>query len=86
MKILLISSSPHKEKSKTLSLAKDILRGLSQEGADIETIHLDDLFVDKHMQSYLALDLYNLVYHYPIIFLHIVHSWCIQDILLLDVI
>jgi len=53
MKILLISSSPHKEKSKTFSLAKDVLKGLSQEGADIETIHLDDfkVFFCKHCEE-----------------------------------
>jgi multimeric flavodoxin WrbA len=45
MKILLISSSPHKEKSKTLSLAKYVLQGLSHEGADIETIHLSDFSI-----------------------------------------
>ncbi len=42
MKILLISSSPHKEKSKSFSLAKDVLIGLSLEAADIEIIHLCD--------------------------------------------
>lgn len=45
MNILLISSSPHKEKSKTFSLAKELLKGLSQEVADIETIHLSDFSV-----------------------------------------
>jgi multimeric flavodoxin WrbA len=45
MKILLISSSPHREKSKTFSLAKDVLKGISQIGADIETIHLYDFTV-----------------------------------------
>jgi len=42
MKILLISSSPHKEKSKTFALAKYVLEGLSQKEADIETVHLCD--------------------------------------------
>lgn len=42
MKILLISSSPRKEKSNTFFLAKDVLLGLSQEEADIETVHLCD--------------------------------------------
>jgi multimeric flavodoxin WrbA len=53
MKILLISSSPHKEKSKTFSLAKDVLTGLLQEGADIETIHLVDftLLFCKHCEQ-----------------------------------
>lgn len=45
MKILLISSSPHKEKSTTFSLAKEVLNGLSQVKADIETIHLSDFNV-----------------------------------------
>jgi multimeric flavodoxin WrbA len=45
MKILLISSSPHKEKGTTFSLAKDVLRGISKEGADTEIIHLDNLKV-----------------------------------------
>jgi multimeric flavodoxin WrbA len=53
MKILLISSSPHKEKSKTFSLAKDVLTGLSQQGADIETIHLCDfkILFCKHCEQ-----------------------------------
>ena len=45
MKILLISSSPHKEKSKTFFLAKEVLKGLSQEVTDIETVHLSDFSV-----------------------------------------
>ena len=45
MKILLISSSPHKEKSRTFSLARQVLKGISQETADIETIHLIDFNV-----------------------------------------
>ena len=45
MKILLISSSPHKAKSRTFALARDVLTGVSQEGADIETIHLCDFKV-----------------------------------------
>jgi multimeric flavodoxin WrbA len=53
MKILLISSSPHKEKSKSFSLAKGVLTGLLQEGVDIETIHLDDfmVFFYKHCEQ-----------------------------------
>ncbi|MGD0572360.1 MAG: flavodoxin family protein [Sedimentisphaerales bacterium] len=52
-KVLLISSSPHTEKSRTFSLAKDVLKGLSQEGADIETIHLHDfrVFFCKHCEQ-----------------------------------
>jgi multimeric flavodoxin WrbA len=53
IKVLLISSSPHTEKSRTFSLAKDVLEGLSQEGADIETIHLHDfrVFFCKHCEQ-----------------------------------
>ena len=53
IKVLLISSSPHTEKSRTFSLAKDVLIGLSQEGADIETVHLDDfkVFFCKHCEE-----------------------------------
>ena len=53
MKILLISSSPHKEKSRTFSLARDVLKGLSQERADIETIHLNDfrVFFCRHCEE-----------------------------------
>jgi multimeric flavodoxin WrbA len=45
IKILLISSSPHKEKSRTFTLARNVLEGMSQKGADIETIHLFDFKV-----------------------------------------
>ena len=45
MKILLISSSPHKEKSKTFILAKEVLKGLPQEIADIDIIHLIDFSI-----------------------------------------
>jgi len=50
MKVLLISSSPHKEKSRTFLLAKEVLKGLEQEGVDSETIHLDNfkIFFCKH--------------------------------------
>jgi multimeric flavodoxin WrbA len=53
MKILLISSSPHKEKSKTFSLAEEVLKGLSKNAADIETIHLCDfsVFFCKHCEQ-----------------------------------
>jgi len=53
MKVLLISSSPHKEKSRTFVLAKEVLRGLAQEGAEIETIHLADfrVFFCKHCEE-----------------------------------
>ncbi|TRZ49804.1 flavodoxin family protein [bacterium] len=42
MKILLISASPHKEKSRTFILAKEVLRGALGEGIALETIHLCD--------------------------------------------
>ena len=53
MKVLLISSSPHKEKSKTFLLAKGVLGGLSKEGCDSEIIHLDDfkIFFCKHCEE-----------------------------------
>lgn len=53
MKVLLISSSPHKEKSRTFLLAKEVLKSLEQEGVDSETIHLDDfkIFFCKHCEE-----------------------------------
>jgi len=53
MKVLLISSSPHKEKSKTFFLAKGVLGGLLKEGCDSEAIHLDDfrIFFCKHCEE-----------------------------------
>jgi len=42
MKVLLISSSPHKENSRTFWLGGCVLRGLEQRGADTESIHLSD--------------------------------------------
>ena len=53
MKVLLISSSPHKEKSRTFALAKEALRGVSQEGTESEIIHLDDFRVlfCKHCEA-----------------------------------
>ena len=43
MKILLISSSPRKEKSQTLRLAKEVLRGCAEISPQGEIIHLSDL-------------------------------------------
>ncbi|MFH1191244.1 MAG: flavodoxin family protein [Candidatus Omnitrophota bacterium] len=53
MSILLISSSPHREKSSTFLLAKEVLRGLSQEGLSVETLHLDGfkIFFCKHCEA-----------------------------------
>jgi multimeric flavodoxin WrbA len=42
MKALLISSSPHREKSTTFLLAREVMRGLQEEGASCEEIHLHD--------------------------------------------
>lgn len=45
MKVLLISSSPHRERSSTFLLAKEVLRGLEEEGASCEAMHLSDCTV-----------------------------------------
>jgi len=42
MKVLLISSSPHREESSTFLLAKEVLRGLEEEGVSCEEMHLHD--------------------------------------------
>jgi len=46
MKILLISSSPHKEKSKTFILAREVLKGFLDQGGKPEVIHLSDCHID----------------------------------------
>lgn len=53
MKAILISASPHKEASKTFILAKEVARGLAQEGIECESIHLADLRVSfcKHCEA-----------------------------------
>ena len=53
MQVLLISSSPHQEKSSTFLLAKEVLRGLSEEGISGETLHLDNfrVFFCKHCEN-----------------------------------
>lgn len=43
MKILLVSSSPRKNKSQTLSLAKEVMRGCGIAGAESEIVELCDL-------------------------------------------
>ncbi|MFH2067910.1 MAG: flavodoxin family protein [Candidatus Omnitrophota bacterium] len=43
MKILLISSSPHRAESKTLLLAQEVARGCGQKEAETETIYLGNL-------------------------------------------
>jgi len=42
VKVLLISSSPHRGKSSTFLLAKEVLRGLKEEGVSCEEMHLGD--------------------------------------------
>lgn len=53
MQVLLISSSPHQEKSSTFLLAKEVLRSLSEEGIASETLHLDNcrIFFCKHCEA-----------------------------------
>lgn len=53
LQFLLISSSPHKEKSSTFILAKEVLRSLNEEGVSSETLHLDDfrVFFCKHCEA-----------------------------------
>ncbi len=53
MKVLLISSSPHKEKSSTFLLATEVLRGLEEEGVSSQVLHLDDfrVFFCKHCEE-----------------------------------
>lgn len=53
MKILLISSSPRKENSRTFVLAKGVLDSLLKEGCESEIMHLVDLsiFFCKHCEE-----------------------------------
>lgn len=53
MNTLLISSSPHKEKSKTLLLAREVLKGITDSGIKTETIHLADCHIGfcKHCEE-----------------------------------
>jgi len=52
MKVLLISASPHREKSSSFLLAKEVLRGLEKEGVSSEDLHLADfdMFFCKHCE------------------------------------
>lgn len=52
MRILLISSSPHKEKSQTFLLAREVLKGFSGE-VKTEVIHLCDFKIEfcRHCES-----------------------------------
>jgi len=45
MKILLISSSPHKQKSRTFMLASEVVKGLG-EGVETEVVHLSDYKIE----------------------------------------
>ncbi len=53
MKVLLISSSPHKDKSSTFLLAGEVLQGAKEEGAVCEALHLDSyrVFFCKHCEA-----------------------------------
>jgi len=46
MRLLLISSSPHREKSRSLLLAKEVLRGSASEAVDSEIIYLCDFKIN----------------------------------------
>lgn len=46
MKILLISSSPHNEKSRTLALANEVLKPFLEKNVEIEVIHLAGLVIN----------------------------------------
>jgi len=46
MKVLLISSSPRREESQTFLLAKEVLRGLCEQGVKTEVIHLAEHHID----------------------------------------
>jgi len=52
MNILLISSSPRKEKSQTYLLAKEVLRGLSDKDVKSEVVHLCDFNIGfcRHLE------------------------------------
>jgi len=46
MKIILISASPRKKDSRTLALAKNVLLGCKEKGAQTEIVHLRDFRVE----------------------------------------
>lgn len=46
MKVLLISASPHREKSNTFLLAREVLKGLADSGFETQIIHLSDCHID----------------------------------------
>ena len=53
MKTLLLSSSPRKEKSQTFLLAKEVVRGLSDEAAQCDVVHLYDCRIEfcRHCEA-----------------------------------
>lgn len=53
MKILLISSSPRKEKSQTFLLAKEVIQGCNNKETNIEILHLRDLKIEfcRHCET-----------------------------------
>jgi len=53
VQVLLISSSPHQEKSSTFLLAKEVLAGLNEAGVSSEILHLDNYSVlfCKHCEA-----------------------------------
>lgn len=53
MKILLISSSPHKENSMTFALANEVLKPLLEKSVEIEAIHLASLIINfcRHCEA-----------------------------------
>ena len=53
MKVLLISSSPNKEKSRTFLLAKEVLKGISGEDVKSEILHLCDFRIEycRHLEK-----------------------------------
>lgn len=53
MKILLMSSSPHKEKSRTFTLANEVLKPLLGNNTEIEIIHLANFIINfcRHCEA-----------------------------------
>jgi multimeric flavodoxin WrbA len=53
MKILLLSSSPHKGKSQTFLLAKEVLKGCANKGLESEIVHICDFKIEfcRHCEA-----------------------------------
>lgn len=53
MKVLIISSSPHKEKSRTFFLAKKVLKVLLERKIEVKIVHLCDLKIEfcRHCEA-----------------------------------